>query len=203
MRTAIRSGSIFTERLPLHWILRVFALLNRWGLGTYHGFRREHIDTYLNEFVFRYNRRFYRHVSFKTILCLSADHAPMSYWEIIQRDNPRKGRPVKALVRFRLPSPRILATASVLLSQRIDTGRPPMLPTRNNTGIAHENGSIESSHGHLKKAVEDAVLLRGSRDFDDLAAYRRFIDEISGRPHHHLAPCPNFPGHLCSKDSRK
>jgi len=42
-----------------------------------------------------------------------------------------------------------------------------MLPTRNNTGIAHENGSIESSHGHLKKAVEDAVLLRGSRDFDD------------------------------------
>lgn len=56
-----------------------------------------------------------------------------------------------------------------------------MLPTRNNTGIAHENGSIESSHGHLKKAVEDAVLLRGSRDFEDLAAYRRFIDEIIGR----------------------
>ena len=56
-----------------------------------------------------------------------------------------------------------------------------MLPTRNNTGIAHENGSIESSHGHLKKAVEDAVLLRGSRNFDDLAAYRRFIDEIIGR----------------------
>lgn len=56
-----------------------------------------------------------------------------------------------------------------------------MLPTRNNTGIAHENGSIESSHGHLKKAVEDAVLLRGSRDFDGLTAYRRFIDEIIGR----------------------
>jgi len=56
-----------------------------------------------------------------------------------------------------------------------------MTPTRNNTGVAHENGSIESSHGHLKKAVEDAVLLRGSRDFDDLAAYRRFVDEIVGR----------------------
>jgi len=56
-----------------------------------------------------------------------------------------------------------------------------MVPTRNNTGIAHENGSVESSHGHLKKAVEDAVLLRGSRDFDDLAAYRRFVDEIVGR----------------------
>jgi len=56
-----------------------------------------------------------------------------------------------------------------------------MTPTRNNTGVAHENGSIESAHGHLKKAVEDALLLRGSRDFADLDSYRRFIDEIVGR----------------------
>jgi hypothetical protein len=56
-----------------------------------------------------------------------------------------------------------------------------MTPTRNNRGVAHENGSIESAHGHLKKAVEDALLLRGSRDFDDLDSYRRFIDEIIGR----------------------
>jgi transposase InsO family protein len=56
-----------------------------------------------------------------------------------------------------------------------------MEPTRNNRGVAHENGSIESPHGHLKQAVEDALLLRGSRDFDTLDAYRRFIDEIVGR----------------------
>ena len=56
-----------------------------------------------------------------------------------------------------------------------------MTPTRNNTGVAHENGSIESAHGHLKRALEDALLMRGTRDFDDLAAYRRFIDEIVGR----------------------
>jgi hypothetical protein len=43
-----------------------------------------------------------------------------------------------------------------------------MIPTRNNLGVAHENGSIESSHGHLKKALQDALLLRGSRDFDHL-----------------------------------
>ena len=53
-----------------------------------------------------------------------------------------------------------------------------MEPTRNNRGIAHENGAIESAHGHLKAAVRDALLLRGVRDFDDLPAYRRFIDEI-------------------------
>ena len=56
-----------------------------------------------------------------------------------------------------------------------------MEPTRNNRGLAHENGSIESPHGHLKQAIEDALLLRGSREFDTLEAYRRFIDEIVGR----------------------
>ena len=30
-----------------------------------------------------------------------------------------------------------------------------LIPTRNNRGLAHENGSIESSHGHLKKAVAE------------------------------------------------
>ena len=56
-----------------------------------------------------------------------------------------------------------------------------MTASRNNRGLAHENGAIEGSHGHLKRALEDALLLRGSRDFADLAAYRRFIDELVGR----------------------
>ena len=56
-----------------------------------------------------------------------------------------------------------------------------MTPTRNNRGVAHENGSIESSHGHLKRALTDALLLRASRDFDDLLGWRRFVDEIVGR----------------------
>ena len=56
-----------------------------------------------------------------------------------------------------------------------------MTPRRNNPGLAHENGAIESPHGHLKKAIEDALLLRGSRAFDELDAYRRFVDEIVGR----------------------
>src|SRR5271167_49351 len=76
--------------LVLPWIHRLFALLKRWGLGTYHGLRRKHLDTYLNEFVFRYNRRFYRHVSFETALGLAAHHQPASYWDIIGRVNPRK-----------------------------------------------------------------------------------------------------------------
>lgn len=56
-----------------------------------------------------------------------------------------------------------------------------MVPTRNNTGVSHENGSIESAHGHLKRAIHDALLLRGSRDFDDIIDWRRFVDELVGR----------------------
>jgi len=77
--------------IVLPWIHRVFSLMKRWGLGTYHGLRRKHIDTYLNEFVFRYNRRFYRHVSFETILGLATHHEPASYWDVVGRANPRRG----------------------------------------------------------------------------------------------------------------
>jgi hypothetical protein len=56
-----------------------------------------------------------------------------------------------------------------------------MTPTRNNKGVSHENGSVESSHGHLKSTIKDALLMRASADFADLPAYRRFVDEIVSR----------------------
>jgi len=55
-----------------------------------------------------------------------------------------------------------------------------MEPTRNNRGVAHENGGIESAHGHLKHSIRDALLMRGTMDFEDLGAYRSFLDEIIG-----------------------
>lgn len=36
--------------------------------------------------------RFYRHVSFETLLGLAARRAPTSYWDIAGRPNPRKGK---------------------------------------------------------------------------------------------------------------
>ena len=41
-----------------------------------------------------------------------------------------------------------------------------MKGSRNNRGPGPRNGSVEGPHGHLKRAVEDALLLRGSRDFE-------------------------------------
>ncbi len=106
----------------LPWIHRVFALMKRWGLGTYHGLRRKHIDTYLNEFVFRYNRRFYRHASFETILGLATHREPTSYWEIIGRDNPRKGD----VVLRRAPRRRKTTTG-----MRQDNARPALVDDQN------------------------------------------------------------------------
>ena len=53
-----------------------------------------------------------------------------------------------------------------------------MRPTRNNRGIAHENGSIESPHGYFKNRLHQALLLRGSYDFDSIASYQGFIIQV-------------------------
>jgi hypothetical protein len=50
-----------------------------------------------------------------------------------------------------------------------------MTPTRNNRGVAHENGSIESRHGHARDRIDQALMLRGSRDFATLEEYRAFV----------------------------
>ena len=41
----------------LPWVHRVFANVKTWALGVYHGLREKHLQTYLDEFVFRFNRR--------------------------------------------------------------------------------------------------------------------------------------------------
>ncbi|VVE85701.1 integrase [Pandoraea sputorum] len=50
--------------------------------------------------------------------------------------------------------------------------------TRNNRGLGHENGSVESSPRYLKEALDQALMLRGHRDFADRAAYDEFIREV-------------------------
>jgi hypothetical protein len=56
-----------------------------------------------------------------------------------------------------------------------------MIASRNNPGEAHENGAVEAHNNHLKTALDQALILRGSRDFAELAAWRRFVDELVAR----------------------
>ncbi|MDT8858024.1 IS21 family transposase [Paracoccaceae bacterium Fryx2] len=60
-------------------------------------------------------------------------------------------------------------------------GHYGMEASRNNRGEAHENGAVESQNRHLKKAIEQALILRGSRDFASIEDYRRFIDILVAR----------------------
>jgi hypothetical protein len=53
-----------------------------------------------------------------------------------------------------------------------------MSGTRNNRGLSHENGSVESAHRYLKESIDQALLLRGHRDFDDRSAYEAFVREV-------------------------
>jgi hypothetical protein len=66
-----------------------------------------------------------------------------------------------------------------------------MSGTRNNAGAAHENGSIESSHRHLKEAVDQALMLRGHRDFDERSTYEEFLREVVMRRNRRIAAAFN------------
>lgn len=61
-RPRIVSGSGQTASMLLPRVHRVAALLKRWLLGIHQGaVSREHLDAYLDEFTFRFNRRLSRH----------------------------------------------------------------------------------------------------------------------------------------------
>ena len=53
-----------------------------------------------------------------------------------------------------------------------------MQPSTNNPGVAHENGDVEQAHHRFKQAVDQALRVRGSRDFTDRASYARFLQEL-------------------------
>jgi predicted RNA-binding Zn-ribbon protein involved in translation (DUF1610 family) len=65
--------------IVLPWVHRAFSNLKVWALGVYHGLRRKHVQSYLDEFVFRFNRRRTRHAAFRSLLGIAAGQAPFSY----------------------------------------------------------------------------------------------------------------------------
>lgn len=51
-------------------------------------------------------------------------------------------------------------------------------PSRNNPGKSNENGSVEKSHDLLKTAIDQHLLLRGSRAFTSFEDYEQFLENI-------------------------
>ncbi len=62
-----------------------------------------------------------------------------------------------------------------------------MKATRINPGKGHENGTIESSHRHVKDRIRQNLIVRGNIDFDSHEHYQSFIDEVIKDHNHHSA----------------
>ncbi len=69
--------------IVLPWVHRVFSNLKTWALGVYHGLRRQHLQSYLDEFTFRFNRRRTRHAAFHSLLRIGMRAKPITYKMLI------------------------------------------------------------------------------------------------------------------------
>ena len=67
----------------LPWIHRIFSNLKACEIGVYHGLRAMHLQSYLDEFVFRFNRRRNRRVGLRSLLNLAMKSKPMTYKMLI------------------------------------------------------------------------------------------------------------------------
>lgn len=70
--------AVAQAHLPM--IHLVFSNLKSWILGTHHGrIETQHLQAYLNEYTFRFNRRFYPMTAFNSVLGLAARTVPPTY----------------------------------------------------------------------------------------------------------------------------
>jgi transposase-like protein len=75
LRSDLRKGA--KSAVPL--ADRAIGNLQQWLIGTYHGVSRDQLQVYLDEFVFRHNRRKQPMAAFQTLLGLGTDRAPTPY----------------------------------------------------------------------------------------------------------------------------
>lgn len=72
------------DYLPI--IHLIFSNLKAWLNGVHHGVSPKHLQAYLNEFVFRFNRRFYPFNGFRSLLGLSVETESPTYTELYDGD---------------------------------------------------------------------------------------------------------------------
>lgn len=93
-RAARSRGEDPGELLPA--VHRVASLAKRWLLGTHQGsVEAAHLQSYLDEFVFRFNRRRSRSrgLVFYRVLELAVAHAPVRYRDLVANPKPKKTTP--------------------------------------------------------------------------------------------------------------
>jgi len=72
------------DYLPM--VHMVFSNLKTWLRGTHHGVSPQHLQAYLNEFTFRFNRRHYPFNSFRSLLGLAGGNEAPTYASLYSGD---------------------------------------------------------------------------------------------------------------------
>lgn len=80
-QAALRRAGLEPDAVP--GVHRVISNLKTWLRGTHHGVGADHLEHYLQEFVFRFNRRFYPMAGFASLLGLGAVLPPTTTQEIL------------------------------------------------------------------------------------------------------------------------
>ena len=92
----VQLGATCGPEVLMPRVHRVSSLLKRWLLGTHQGsVHREHIDAYLEEFTFRFNRRTSRSrgLLFLRLLENAVRVAPLPYEDLVSRRTGRGPKP--------------------------------------------------------------------------------------------------------------
>ena len=84
-RAARRRGDDPDEILPR--VHRVISNLKSWLQGTHRGVSGEHLQVYLDEYTFRFNRRRTPMAAFQTLLGLQSQQPPTTYTEIVDHQD--------------------------------------------------------------------------------------------------------------------
>lgn len=68
----------------------VFSNLKTWLLGTHHGVSPQHLQSYLDEYVFRFNRRFYPFNAFNSVLGIGVQDRSLTYDQLYAKGGKTK-----------------------------------------------------------------------------------------------------------------
>jgi transposase-like protein len=66
----------------LSWAHTIFSNLKTWLRGTHNGVSKKHLDRYLQEFVYRFNRRHFEHDLFDHVIEPASAAPPLTYGQL-------------------------------------------------------------------------------------------------------------------------
>ena len=75
---------IVSGEKPLPWVHTIISNAKTFCLGTYHRFGRKHLQSYLDEFCYRFNRRFWEDQLFDRLLSACINSENITYAELTQ-----------------------------------------------------------------------------------------------------------------------